>query len=239
MKFSAFIKKLRGRKKRALLAILIDPDKFNPHLIELANASKASCFLVGGSKLESGDIHKTVSAIKKRSSLPVILFPGDETQLTSAADGLFLPVLVSGRNPEYLIGKQVIMAPIIKRINLETLPMAYLLINGGHASSTQKVTQTSPLLPGAIKTVAHTAMAAELLGYKAVYLEAGSGAQNTVQAKMIKVVKKNCTLPLIVGGGIDSAAKANLAVKAGADMVVVGNALEKNVYLLSEISSCF
>lgn len=237
MKFDSFIKKLTSEKTSARLAVLIDPDKFNPSLVKLATTLNVSCFLVGGSRLHNGNIHKTVRQIKKLSALPVILFPGDENQLTPAADGLFLPVLVSGRNPEYLIAKQVLMAPKIKRMKLNCLPMAYMLIGTANRSSTQKVTATKPLEKK--QEICDTAIAAAYLGYKLIYLEAGSGAQTVVNGAIIRAVKKIVDLPLITGGGIDSVEKARQAIKAGANLVVLGNALEKNMSLLSEISPCF
>lgn len=238
MSFRSLIKRLNG-PGGALLAVLIDPDKFNPELVELANTSKVACFLVGGSRLEKGDIATTVSAIRKRSRLPVILFPGDETQLTRKADGLLLLSLLSGRNPDYLIGKHIHAAPLIRKMKLEHLPTAYLLIDGGKRSATQQVTRTRPLDPEKQEEIVHTALAAEQLGFRAVYLEAGSGARNSVAASLLKKIRRQVSVPLIVGGGIDSAAKARAMIAAGADMVVVGNALEKNVYLLTEISACF
>ena len=238
MNFKSLIKKLRT-SRAASLAVLIDPDKFNPQLIHLANKSKVSCFLVGGSKLAKGDVNKTVLAIKKISRIPVILFPGDETQLSKAADGLLLLSLLSGRNPDYLIEKHITAAPIIKKMKLDYLSTAYLLIDGGTMSVTQQVTKTIPLDPANKAYIVNTAIAAEQLGFKAIYLEAGSGAKKNIASPLIKQIKKEITLPLIVGGGIDSRKKVTEVIKAGANMIVIGNALEKNVYLLTEISSCF
>jgi phosphoglycerol geranylgeranyltransferase len=175
MKFKALVKQLK-KGKRPLLAVLIDPDKFNPELISMADTSKVACFLVGGSRLEKGDLQKTVLAIKKLSSRPVVLFPGDETQLSAKADGLLLLSLLSGRNPEYLIEKHVKAAPFIKKAKLEHLSTAYILVNGGKKSATEKVSGTEPLDPSNTKLILHTAMAAEQLGFGAVYLEAGKQA---------------------------------------------------------------
>jgi putative glycerol-1-phosphate prenyltransferase len=238
MNFNELIKKLTASKK-PLLAVLIDPDKFDPALIHLANKSKTACFLVGGSELEKGDVTKTILAIKKISKIPVILFPGNETQLSRSADGLLLLSLLSGRNPDYLISKHITAAPIIKKMKLAYLPTAYLLIDGGARSTTQKVTGTLPLNPKDKTLIINTAIAAEQLGFKAVYLEAGSGAKRTIAAPLIKNIKKEIILPLIVGGGLDSAKKVQEVINAGANMVVIGNALEKNVFLLIEISKCF
>ncbi|MDO9000323.1 phosphoglycerol geranylgeranyltransferase [Sediminibacterium sp.] len=238
MKFKELIKKLNTSKK-PLLAVLIDPDKFNSELIHIANKSKASCFLVGGSELKNGDVTKTILAIKKISKIPVILFPGNESQLSKSADGLLLLSLLSGRNPDYLIGKHITAAPIIKKLKLDYLSTAYILIDGGVLSATQKVTKTLPLNPNNKELIINTALAAEQLGFKAIYLEAGSGAKQNIAAPLIKKIKKEITLPLIVGGGIDSVKKVQLIINSGANMIVIGNALEKNVFLLNEISKCF
>ena len=238
MKFNKLIKQLSASGK-PLLAVLIDPDKFNPDLVKLAEGKKVSCFLVGGSHLRKGDLGKTVSAIKRLSSIPVVLFPGDETQLTKAADGLLLLSLLSGRNPDYLIEKHITAAPLIKKMKLAYLSTAYLLIDGGRASATQKVTKTRPMDPRQSTYIVNTAIAAEQLGFKAIYLEAGSGAKKGVPADLVRKVKKEISIPVILGGGIDSRQKAERAIKTGASMIVVGNALEKDIYLLEEISACF
>lgn len=237
MKFETLISKL-SKAKKPLLAVLVDPDKFNPELIKLADHTKVACFLVGGSKLEKGDTTKTIKAIKRISKIPVVLFPGDETQLSKEADGLLLLSLLSGRNPDYLIEKHISAAPIIKKMKLPYLSTAYLLIDGGNVSTTQKVTKTEPLNPNNRSYIINTAIAAEQLGFKALYLEAGSGAKNSIPNSLIKKIKKQVSVPVIVGGGIDSPRKAKGMISSGANMIVVGNALEKNVYLLAEISLC-
>lgn len=238
MKFKKLIKKL-GKGKRPLLAVLIDPDKFNPDLIKLAENCSVDCFLLGGSKLVKGEVPETIRQIKKLSDIPVVLFPGDETQLSEKADGLLLLSLLSGRNPDYLIGKHIRAAPLIRSMRLKHLSTAYLLISGGKTSETEKVTRTKPLNSKDEVEIVNTAMAAEQLGFKAIYLEAGSGARNTVADTLVSKIKSTVDLPLIVGGGIDSAEKTQSLIDAGANMIVVGNALEKNVYLLTQISSCF
>lgn len=222
-----------------MLAVLVDPDKYNKKLIELADQNNVGCFLVGGSKLKINNVKQIVDQIKKISKAPVILFPGDETQLVKNADGLLLLSLLSGRNPEYLIEKHVKAAPIIKRLKLQHIPTAYLLINGGKASTTQKITKTIPLNPKNSERIKNTSIAGEQLGFKAIYLEAGSGAKNNVPATLVKKIKQTVSIPLIIGGGIDSKAKAQQVIKAGANMVVVGNALEKNIYLIEKIGAAF
>ncbi|HTA61884.1 MAG TPA: geranylgeranylglyceryl/heptaprenylglyceryl phosphate synthase [Bacteroidia bacterium] len=225
------------KKKQAQLAVLIDPDKFNPQLITLANQCNVHYFFVGGSELTNGNIEKTISTIKKLSKIPVIIFPGDEKQLSAKADAILFLSLLSGRNPDYLIGKQVLAAPFIKQKKLECISTAYILVDGNKKSTTQKVTNTKPLSD--TKTIINTSIAAELLGFKTVYLEAGSGAKKNINISIIKKVKQNISLPLLVGGGIDSVTKAKQAIKAGADVLVIGNALEKNSILLKELSLLF
>ncbi len=230
----------RKKKKRADLAVLIDPDKFNAGLIELAEVCKVSYFFIGGSKITSGDFEATLRSIKKKSKIPVVIFPGDFVgQLSSKADAILVLSVVSGRNPDYLIGKHVESAKEIKSQKIETIPAAYILIEGEVVSATQKVTNTQPIPRNNIDLIVRTAIAGELLGMKAIYLEAGSGAHVSVPSAIIKKVKQQVDLPLMVGGGIDSAQKASQAIKAGADIVVVGNALEKNRDLLHEISKVF
>jgi phosphoglycerol geranylgeranyltransferase len=237
MKFKDLVKKLNSRKS-PLLAVLIDPDKFNPKLVSLAATSKVSCFLVGGSMLKNGDMKKTIVAIKRISKTPVVLFPGDETQLSKEADGLLLLSLLSGRNPDYLIEKHIKAAPIIKKMKLDYLSTAYLLIDGGNRSTTQKVTNTKPLDPTNKTYIINTAIAAEQLGFGALYLEAGSGARISIPASLVRAIKREVTIPIIVGGGINSAKRMKEIIAAGANMIVIGNALEKNVHLLPELSSC-
>lgn len=232
-------KLINNKSKKAKLVVLIDPDKYNPELIKLAEKSKVAFFLVGGSELKKNNLSIVVKSIKRISEKPVIIFPGNETQLSSNADGMLLLSLISGRNPDYLIGKHVKAALSIRNKKIETLPTGYILINGKNISSTQKVTNTTSLSPSNMKEIVSTAVAGELLGLKAIYLEAGSGAKQEVNSKVIKAVKATVKLPLFVGGGIDSYLKSKKAIEAGANFVVIGNALEKNLHLLSEIEKAF
>lgn len=225
------------KKKQGQLAVLIDPDKFNPELIKLANQCNVHYFFVGGSELVGGNIEKTISVIKKLSKIPILIFPGDEKQLSAKADAVLFLSLLSGRNPDYLIGKQVLAAPFIKQKKLECISTAYILVDGNKKSTTQKVTNTKPLKD--IKSIINTAIAAELLGFKTVYLEAGSGAEKSINASVIKKVKQNISIPLLVGGGINSTKKAQQAIDAGADILVIGNALEKDSILIKELSLLF
>jgi phosphoglycerol geranylgeranyltransferase len=223
--------------KKCSLAVLVDPDKFDKELIKLLDKSKTKFILVGGSKLKTGNIKETVLQIKKHCKLPIVLFPGDETQLCKEADGIFILSLLSGKNPEYLIDKQIRAAQKIKKLKLKTFPVAYILIDGGSVSETQKITKTKPLKEK--KQIIDTALAAQHLGFKAVYLEAGSGSKRQVQRQIIKAVSKTITIPLIVGGGITSTKGIHNAKKSGANVVVIGNILEKNKKIVNEFSKVF
>jgi phosphoglycerol geranylgeranyltransferase len=232
MKFDKLI-----HKKRSALAVLVDPDKFDKGLIKLVKGSNVSFILVGGSKLKKNNLRDTVKAIKKITKKPVILFPGDESQLCKEADGIFILSLVSGRNPEYLIEKQVRSAQKIRELDLRTFPVAYILVDTGSKSKTQKVTGTKPLKD--TQKILDTVLAAQHLGFKAVYLEAGSGSAKQINTVLVKKAAETISIPLIVGGGISSATGAQSIKKAGANVVVVGNALEKNKQLIHQLSKVF
>lgn len=219
------------------LIVLIDPDKYNPQLVELANSCKVSYFFVGGSVLQRNNFEKVIKSIKSLSKIPVIIFPGDEKQLSKHADGLLIISLISGRNPDYLIGKHVLVAKKIKALSLKTVPIGYILVNGKKTSTTQKVTKTKTL--SSVKDIINTAIAGELLGKKLIYLEAGSGAKKTIMPGLIKQIKQQITIPLIVGGGIDSLKKAKELINEKPDYLVVGNALEKNPNLILELNTLF
>ncbi|MBI3517893.1 MAG: geranylgeranylglyceryl/heptaprenylglyceryl phosphate synthase [Bacteroidetes bacterium] len=219
------------------LVILIDPDKYNPELVKLANACKVSYIFVGGSSLKGNSFEKTIRSIKSITSIPVVIFPGDETQISKYADSILILSLLSGRNAEYLVGKHIKAASKIKASKLETIPTGYILVNGDKTSATQKITKTKPLTGK--KEIIETAIAGELLGKQLIYLEAGSGAKKTLDASVIKAVKKQISIPLIVGGGIDSLQKAKQIILSGPDYIVIGNALEKRPDLLLEINTLF
>ena len=222
------------------VAILIDPDKLTiPAIISTvfeANETGVNLILVGGSLLTT-KIDPVLEIIKKHSSIPVVLFPGSHIQLSDKADALLLLSLVSGRNPDFLIGNQVLAANYIKDSNLEILPTGYILIEGGKTSSVEYMSNTKPIPADKTEIIVATALAAEQMGQKIIYLEAGSGAINHVPVEVIRQVKRNVSIPVIVGGGISSPQKADEILDAGADIVVVGTAIEKNIENLRKILS--
>lgn len=229
-----------AQKNSPKLAVLVDPDRFTEEnllqLIQRAGVCRVDLFLVGGSLLMEDNFEQVIATIKKHSEIPVLIFPGNNYQVSAKADALLLLSLISGRNAEYLIGQHVIAAPLIREANLEVIPTGYILIDGGKTSTTSYITQTVPIPHDKPEIAVATAMAGEMLGMKMIYLEAGSGAKNPVSAEMIREVKRNISLPLIVGGGIRSGEMAEEICKAGADIIVVGNVLEKEPESLLEIS---
>ncbi len=220
------------------LALLIDPDRMTiPAIISTvyqANETGVKMIFVGSSLLNSS-IDSAIEVIKKHTNLPVILFPGSYIQLSSKADALLLLSLVSGRNPEYLIGNQVFAAPYIRKSGLEVIPTGYILIDGGKTSSVEYVSNTKPIPSDKTELVVATAIASEMLGQKLIYLEAGSGANCHVPVEVVREVKKSISLPLIVGGGITSAKEADMLLKAGADIIVIGTIIEKDIDNLRKI----
>lgn len=228
---------LLQKTEHTQLIILIDPDKYNPGLVKLANTCRVSYIFVGGSLLKGNSFEKTVKSIKTITKIPVIIFPGDETQVSKYANGILILSLLSGRNAEYLIGKHVKAALKIKASKLPTFPTGYILVDGAKASTTQKITKTKPLSHK--KEIIETALAGELLGKQLIYLEAGSGAKKTLNPVIIKDVKKQISIPLIIGGGIDSVEKAKNILNCNPDYMVIGNALEKSPDLLIEINKLF
>lgn len=220
-------------KNRKLLAILIDPEKVSnellPSFLKKVNESIATHVFVGGSTSKNNKTAIVVQKIKDLISLPVLLFPGDYTQLTSNADGLLFLSLISGRNPEYLIGQQVLSIRQLRAMDLEIIPTGYMLIDGGIETAVERVSNTKPMSQSEPDLVVDTALAGEYSGKKLIYLEAGSGADLPVDPKIIASVKKELQIPLIVGGGIRSKEQLDEAYAAGADMVVIGNALEKDL----------
>lgn len=233
--FSSILKSKAHQKKQ--FAVLVDPDKFeSSKAIKIAEAGGVDFIFVGGSILTNGNFEECIHILKKQTKIPVILFPGNNLQISKNADGILLLSLISGRNPELLIGKQVIAAPILKSSSLEIMPTGYILIDGGKPTAVSYMSNTNPIPFDKDDIAMCTAMAGEMLGMKLIYLDAGSGAMNVVSEKMIKKVSSNISIPLIIGGGINTPQKAILACKAGADIIVVGNAIEKSSSLIKKIA---
>ena len=216
-----------------LLAVLIDPEKF-----EVATAEKflrkipflTTHIFIGGSTVAPEDLETCTAAIKAETDLPLVLFPGDHRQVSNKADALLFLSLLSGRNPDFLISQQVRSVPFIQKTQLEVIPTAYLLIDGGKECAVQRVSGTKPLAQQDISAIRDTALAGFYSGKKLIYLEAGSGALNSVSSEVISAVKEAVDIPVIVGGGIRSANQMQTAYEAGADMVVIGTAFENETF---------
>jgi phosphoglycerol geranylgeranyltransferase len=221
-------------------AVLIDPDKTKSKnlisLIDVAVKAPVDMFFVGGSLLTNDTLDLTIRTIKDHCNIPVVLFPGNTMQINKRADALMLLSLISGRNPEMLIGKHVIAAPYLKSSKLEIIPTGYMLIESGKPTAALYMSNSTPIPSDKEDIAVCTAIAGEMLGLKLIYMDAGSGAILTVNEKMIAKVKKNISIPLIVGGGIRTPEKAHDICCAGADIVVVGNAIEENLNLVENIA---
>mgnify|MGYP002784775929 CR=1 FL=1 len=233
--YLSMLRQLRTENRKGL-AVLIDPDKASSmhlqRLVPMAEAAGACCFLVGGSLLSTQLLEDTLHMLRDLTALPLILFPGSVQQVSSKADGLLFLSLISGRNAEFLIGAHVTAAPAIKAAGIEVLPTGYMLIDGGAPTTASYISDTRPIPANKPDIAACTAMAGEMLGLQLFYLDTGSGAPQAVPVPLISAVKKATSLPLMVGGGIRTAEGATSAWQAGADMVVIGNALEENPELL-------
>ncbi len=220
------------------IAVLLDPEKERmvnvEAIIKNAEGAGARMILVGGS-LVTQSVNDFVIEVKRKTHLPVVLFPGSVIQFSPYADGILFLSLISGRNPDYLIGNHVLVAPMVKQSGMEVIPTGYILIDGGTTTSVQYISQTVPVPAGKPDIAVATAMAGELLGLKAIYLEAGSGATNPVPVALIEAVRKAVSVPVIVGGGIRDQKQVNDALHAGANLVVVGNGMESNPKMLSAV----
>ncbi len=220
-------------KNEKLLAILIDPDKVNINeisiLVEKINQSPATHIFIGGSSVENQIIDELILSIKEKSELPIVLFPGNPSQISNKADGILFLTLLSGRNPDYLIEHQVNAVPILKQTQLEVISTGYILIESGNQTAVERISKTKPIDRNNAKYVMQTAQAGEYIGNKLIYLEAGSGAELAVPQEMIALVAQNISVPLLVGGGIRSKETIEKAYKSGADLVVIGTAFEEDI----------
>ena len=227
-------------KTRKKLAVLIDPDKPTDaqilSMVKKANAADVDFFFVGGSLLVTDSLDHCIKLIKEHSNIPVLIFPGNSLQISKYCDGFLLLSLISGRNPEMLIGRHVIAAPYLKLYGNEIIPTGYMLIDSGKATSVTYMSDTTPIPHDKDDIAMCTAIAGEMLGLKLIYLEAGSGALMPVSTSMISKVSQMINIPLIVGGGIKTPEMAAEAVKAGADVIVIGTAFEKEPELLQQFA---
>lgn len=220
--------------------VLIDPDKPSDEqiidIVEKSVKAGVDFFFVGGSLLTTDSLDHCIKLIKQHCDLPVLIFPGNSLQISKWCDGFLLLSLISGRNSEMLIGRHVIAAPYLKLYGNEIIPTGYMLIDGGRPTSVSYMSNTTPIPHDKDDIAMCTALAGEMLGLKIIYMDAGSGATNPISPEMICKVKHTIEIPLIVGGGINTPEKAAIAAKAGADIIVVGNALEKSIERLKEFA---
>lgn len=237
--YNSLIEKKRHGKKS--FAVLIDPDKVNDgkmqSLIDLAVTAKVDYFLAGGSLVISNYLDECVQYIKRSCNIPVVLFPGSPSQVSKYADALLYLSLISGRNPELLIGQHVISAPVVKNSGLEIMSTGYIVIDGGAPTTVSYISGAAPLPSDKDEIAMCTAMAGEMLGMKIIYMDSGSGAKRPITESMIEKVSQSISVPLIIGGGITDPEKAYLDCKAGADVIVVGNAIEKDESLIAEMAA--
>ncbi|PHR70318.1 MAG: geranylgeranylglyceryl/heptaprenylglyceryl phosphate synthase [Lutibacter sp.] len=231
--------KASKEKGEKLLAVLLDPDKLLIAEVEKTiakiNPSNVNFIFVGGSTVSKGITSTFVKKLKAFTQIPIVIFPGDFEQITDNADALLFLSLLSGRNPEYLIGQQIKSIYKLKKTSLEIIPTGYILVDGGVETSVQKVSKTIPISQSNIEDITITAMAGELMGKQLIYLEAGSGATKVVSQEVIKVVSENLSIPLLVGGGIRTKKQLESAYQNGADLVIIGTAFEENNSILTSI----
>ncbi|MGV3559929.1 geranylgeranylglyceryl/heptaprenylglyceryl phosphate synthase [Larkinella arboricola] len=222
-------------------AVLLDPDKIEQDafkdLLIRSVENRVDFFFVGGSLITNFILKEVTDTIRTYTNIPAILFPGNSLHIEPSADAILLLSLISGRNPEFLIGQHVIAAPLLKKSGLEILSTGYMLIDSGAQTTVSYISNTTPIPHDKPGVAACTAMAGEMLGLKLTYMDAGSGARWPVSPEMIATVRSCVDTPIIVGGGINSIERAQAALQAGADVIVVGNGIEKNPELLPEIAA--
>ncbi|ADQ16837.1 geranylgeranylglyceryl/heptaprenylglyceryl phosphate synthase [Leadbetterella byssophila] len=221
-------------------AVLLDPDKLDPHTlnerIKAINETTVDYIFVGGSLISTDNLDMVLNKLAEETTAPKILFPGNNLHVHPKANGILLLSLISGRNPEFLIGQHVIAAPMLKRSGLDILPTGYILVDGGRPTTVSYISNTTPVPADKPDVAAATALAGEMLGLKYIYLDSGSGALFPVREEMIRLVKNTVSVPVIVGGGMRTKEDVKKALSAGADIVVVGNAIEKNPEFLKEVA---
>lgn len=223
------------------LSLLIDPGKLPLEelepTIDLAIKHNIDFFFIGGSLMSHGVLDETIDLIKSKCNIPCILYPGSTYQISKKADACLFMSLVSGRNPEYLIGQQVVSAPLLKRAQIKTISTAYMLISNSISTSVAYMSQTFPIPTQKTDIALATAMAADMLGFTCIFIDAGSGAEQEVPVEAIKDISNHINKPILVGGGINTSKKLKQAFLNGADIVVIGNAIEDNPNLIAELAS--
>jgi putative glycerol-1-phosphate prenyltransferase len=232
----------QSKAGKKLLGVLIDPDSISEEaalirVCKLCNDAKADIILTGGSLIVNNFWDRCIAVIKEQTDIPVVIFPGSIMQVHDQADAILFLSMVSGRNPDLLIGKHVLSAPGLKRSGIEVIPTGYMIVEGGNITSVMYMSNTTPIPSDKDNIAVSTAMAAEMLGLRVLYMDAGSGANHPIPVSMISAVRKNTTAPIFIGGGIRTPEQAKAAASAGADVVVVGNAIEKDPSLISTLAA--
>ena len=231
----------RNNMNKKGFAVLLDPDKLDPQKLDERIAaikdSSVDYIFVGGSLISTDNMDMVLTKLSELTDIPKILFPGNSLHVHPKADGILLLSLISGRNPEFLIGQHVIAAPMLKRSGLDILPTGYILVDGGRPTTVSYISNTTPVPADKPDVAAATALAGEMLGLKYIYLDSGSGALYPVREDTIRMVKNTVNIPVIVGGGMRTKEDVYKALSAGADIIVVGNAIEKNAEFLQEVST--
>lgn len=237
--YASFVQAKQAQQKK--FVVLLDPDKLRLSNIDvvlrMATEVKVDYFFVGGSLVISDMLDQCIRIIKATCNIPVILFPGDISQVNHSADAILFLSLISGRNPDLLIGKHVVSAPLLYKSPLEVISTGYMLIEGGRSTTASYMSGTFPIPADKTDIALCTALAGEMLGMKLIYMDAGSGAQNPIPEDMIAAVSEHITIPLIIGGGIRTAEKALKNIQAGADVIVIGNAIEKDPNLIADMAA--
>lgn len=228
------------KAKQAQIAVLIDPDEYRPgylaHIVEQAHIGKVDYFFVGGSLVMGNEIHDCIHELKGLTNIPVVVFPGSPNQINEEADALFFLSLISGRNADLLIGRHVESAPVLAGMDLEVLPTGYILVDGGRPTTVSYISNSSPIPNDKPRIAQATALAGQMLGLQLMYLDSGSGAQHHVSLEIIKSVSSTVKVPVIVGGGIRTVEQARAVCEAGANVIVVGNAFEKDPELIIDMA---
>lgn len=238
----SILQKLKYYKEiqKKSFALLIDPDNVSEldciELLHLAESAAVDFLFIGGSLITGNNLGRIVEICKSNTQIPVVLFPGSSLHIDTEADAILFLSLISGRNPDFLIGQHILAAPILKRSRLEILPTGYMLVDTGKQTTVSFISNTTPIPYDKPDVAACIAMAGEMLGLQIIYMDGGSGAEKPISPQMISAVRKAIETPLIVGGGINSPEKVQIALKAGADVIVVGNAIEKDSGLILKIT---